>query len=272
MVRTFAVIGDPINHSLSPAMHNAAFLEAGMDCTYIAYHVPRGDLPAGLDSLRAAGIEGYNVTIPHKVDIMEHLDSVSEECSLIGAANLVHDRDGRRRGFNTDMEGFLKPLISRDVPLSGCRVLLLGAGGAARAGASGLAARGVSHIHVCNRDAGKARGLAEHCSRLGASSSSGPLPSYVEGGFDLVVNATSVGMNGGPSPVDMSRVPPEVVAYDMVYRPVRTSFLAQAEGAGAATIPGWEMLLHQAVLSFSILHGRDAPVPAMKRALLGVFG
>jgi shikimate dehydrogenase len=271
MVRTFAIIGDPINHSLSPAMHNAAFLDTGMDCTYIAYRVLRGDLPAGLDSLRAAKIEGFNVTMPHKVDIMEYLDSVSEECSLIGAANLVHDRGGRRRGFNVDMEGFLRPLLSRNVHLSGCRVLLLGAGGAARAGASGLAARGVSHIHVCNRDAEKARGLAAHCSDMGVSSSSGPLPSYVEGGFDLVVNATSVGMNGGPSPVDVSRMSPDAVVYDMVYRPVRTSFLAQAEGAGASTVPGWEMLLHQAALSFSILHDREAPIRAMKRALVGVF-
>ncbi|MCE2508137.1 MAG: shikimate dehydrogenase [Nitrosopumilaceae archaeon] len=271
MVRTFAVIGDPIDHSLSPAMHNAAFLEARMDCTYIAYRVPRGEVPEGLDSLRAAGIEGFNVTIPHKVAVMEHLDSVSEECSLIGAANLVHDRGGRRRGFNTDMEGFLGPLLSRNVPLPGCRVLLLGAGGAARAGASGLAARGASHIHICNRNVEKARSLAEHCSRMGVSSSSGPLPSYVEAGFDLVVNATSVGMNGGPSPADMGRVSPGVVAYDMVYRPVRTSFLEQAEDAGAVIIPGWEMLLHQAALSFSILHDREAPVQTMKRALVGVF-
>ena len=271
MVRTFAVIGDPINHSLSPPMHNAAFHQTGMDCTYIAYRVPRGELAVGLDSLRAAGIEGFNVTIPHKVDIMTYLDSVSEECSLVGAANLVRDRDGRRRGFNTDMDGFLRPLLSRDIGLSGCRVLLLGAGGAARAAVFGLASKGISHIHVCNRDVQKARKLAAQCSEMGISSGSGPLPSYVEGGFDLVVNATSVGMNGGPSPADMSRIPPDTVAYDMVYKPMRTSFLVQAAGAGASIIPGWEMLLEQAVISFSILLGVDAPVSAMKRVLTGAF-
>ena len=271
MVRTFAVIGDPINHSLSPSIHNAAFHQTGMDCTYIAYRVPRGELAVGLDSLRAAGIEGFNVTIPHKVDIMQHLDSVSKECSLVGAANLVQDRDGRRRGFNTDMDGFLRPILSRNIPLSGCRVLLLGAGGAARAAASGLASKDISHIHVCNRDVQKARSLAAHCSEMGVSSSSGPLPSYVEGGFDLVVNATSVGMNGGPPPADMSRIPPDAVAYDMVYKPMQTSFLAQAAEAGAATILGWEMLLEQAVISFSILLGMDAPVSAMKRVLTGGF-
>ena len=271
MTRTYAIIGDPVSHSLSPAMYNAAFRDAGMDCTYIAYRVPAGELAEGVESLRAAGIHGYNVTIPHKIGVMEYLDSVSKECSLVGAANLVRDRDGRRRGFNTDMDGVLGPLASRDVSISGLRVMMLGSGGAARAAASGLASRGVSRIHICGRTPGNARSLADHCSRLGVSASSGPMPPRVEGGFDLVVNATPVGMNGGASPSDMSRTSPDTITYDMVYTPVRTAFLEQAEKAGAATIPGWEMLLEQAVISFGILHGTEAPADAMRRALVGAF-
>lgn len=273
MVQTFAVIGDPIEHSPSPAMHNAAFRHLGMDCTYIAYRIPKDELHEGLESLRAAGVMGFNVTMPHKVEIMSYLDSVSEECSLVGAANLVHDKGGRRRGFNADMGGFLRPLLSRNVRLSGFRVLLVGAGGAARAGMLGLAAQGVSHIHICNRDTQRARDLAGQCSKMGISSSSGPLPSCVKDGFNLVVNATSVGMNSDSSPVDMNSVSPDTVVYDMVYTPIHTTFLKQAKKAGSdVIIPGWEMLLAQAVLSFDILHDREAPVQAMKQALVGTFG
>lgn len=271
MARTFAIIGDPIDHSLSPAMYNAAFLRARMDCTYMAYRIPAGELEYGLHSLRSVGVEGYNVTIPHKIPIMEYLDSVSEECSLVGAANLVTDREGVRRGFNVDMDGFLGPLKSRNISLSGRRVILLGAGGAARAAASGLAGQDVAHMHVCARNTHQAKNLASHCSKLGASVSSGPMPSYVEDCFDLVVNATPVGMNGGASVSDVSGISVDTIAYDMVYVPIRTTFLTQAEDAGAATIPGWEMLLEQAILSFAILHDRKAPADAMKRALMGGF-
>lgn len=271
-MKTFAVIGDPINHSLSPAVHNAAFKSLGMDCAYMAYRVPREELAEGVASLRESGVAGFNVTIPHKISITDHLDSVAESCSVVGAANTIHNESGSLRGHNTDMEGFMRPLRNSGARIRGGRALLLGAGGAARAAAAGLVREGIGSILVCNRDRERARGLAEYCGGLGATVDHGPLPSFVAGGFDMVVNATSAGMGGVPFPVDMSGVDPDTIIYDMVYRPIRTDFVAQAKAAGAKhVIYGWEMLLAQAALSFEIWHGVEAPVDVMRRTLLGGF-
>ena len=141
MTKTFAVIGDPIDHSLSPNMHNAAFKELDMDCTYLAYRVPKDELVEGIESLKKIQIAGFNVTIPHKVKIMKYLDKVDEDCSLIGAANTVSNNDGELKGYNTDMEGFLDPLKKRELQIKDSTVLLLGAGGAARAIVAGFAKR-----------------------------------------------------------------------------------------------------------------------------------
>ncbi len=139
MTKTFAVIGDPIDHSMSPNIHSAAFRELGMDCAYIAYRIPKGELADGLEGLKKISIAGFNVTIPHKIEMMGHLDRVDEACSLIGAANTVANTDGMLKGYNTDMDGFLDPLRERLPVIRGSSVLLLGAGGAARAVVAGLA-------------------------------------------------------------------------------------------------------------------------------------
>ena len=139
MVKTYAVIGDPIDHTLSPNIHNAAFRELGLDCTYIGYRIPKGELAAGIESLKKIKISGFNVTIPHKVEMIKFLDNVSEECSVIGATNTVSNVDGRLRGYNTDMDGFLDPLKRRNLSVKDSSVLLIGAGGAARAITAGIA-------------------------------------------------------------------------------------------------------------------------------------
>ena len=124
MVKTYAVIGDPIDHSLSPNIHNAAFRELGLDCTYIAYRIPKGELAAGIEALKKIKISGFNVTIPHKIEMIKFLDSVNEDCSIIGATNTVSNDDGRLIGYNTDMEGFLDPLKRRKINLADTKVLL----------------------------------------------------------------------------------------------------------------------------------------------------
>lgn len=219
----------------------------------------------------ASGISGFNVTIPHKVSVMEHLDSVAESCSLVGAANVVSCADGQMRGYNTDMDGFLRPLDEHHVRLPGMRVLLLGAGGAARAAAAALATSGVSGVTICNRTLQTAKDLSEYCTRLGADSTYGPLPDKVPEEFDMVVNATAAGMGGTPYPVNTGTILEGTIMYDMVYRPITTAFLRAGIDAGGHPIYGWEMLLSQAELSFEVWLGTKAPRAAMKRVLLGGF-
>ena len=265
---TYALIGDPVGRSLSPAMHNAAFRELGMDSAYIAYRVPPGGLGEAVPALREARIAGYNVTIPHKVGIMEHLDRTDEACSLIGAANTVSDTEGTMRGYNTDMDGFLEPLLSRGLDLGGTSALVVGTGGAARAAVAGLAKEGAGRITISSRSAQNGRDMARFAGRLGQEAeAAGPMPDV--SGHDLVVNATPAGAGGGPPAVKTGGLTSGMTVYDMVYSPARTQLLRAARGAGAEPVYGHEMLLAQAVRSFQIWHGRDDARAHMKKALVG---
>ena len=151
MLRTFAVIGDPIDHSLSPTIHNAAYRQLDLECTYIAYKINKNELESGIQSLKSIKISGFNVTIPHKIEIMKLLDDVDEDCKLIGAANTIVNDNGSLKGYNTDMDGFLEPIKNRDIPIKNSNVLLLGAGGASRAIIAGFAKEHVKKITVINR-------------------------------------------------------------------------------------------------------------------------
>lgn len=269
--RTFAIIGDPIDHSLSPAIHNASYRHLKMNCMYMAYRIPPDELDAGVESLKRAGIAGFNVTIPHKVAIMKYLDHVDETCGTIGAANTVRIKEGMTYGYDTDMDGFLKPLIDRSVRLKGARILLLGAGGAARAAILGFIKNGAGHITIYNRTVAKAESLSEFCHKYGVSSDSGPIPDIIPDEFDIIANSTSIGMGDGRQPASVQNISKDTVVYDMVYRPITTPLLEQASAVGAETIRGWEMLLGQAELAFKILTGVKAPGDVMKRSLLGGF-
>lgn len=263
---TYAIVGDPVGSSLSPALHNAAFRELGMDSSYIAYRVPPGELAEAVGALREAGISGYNVTIPHKVGIMDHLDRLDEACSLAGAANTVEDRGGTLRGYNTDIDGFIEPLASRGTDLKGIRVLIAGTGGAARAAVAGLAREGAGRLDILSRSAQRARDLAGFAGSLGLGA--GPAaPGQDASGYDLLVNATPAGTGGGPPALPTAGLGPGAVVYDMVYMPARTQLLRAALEAGASAVYGRQMLLAQAVRSFRIWHGRDGARAPMERAL-----
>ena len=132
MGKSFAVIGDPINHSLSPNIHSAAFRELNLDSSYIGYRIPKGELESGVEGLKKIKISGFNVTIPHKIEMMKYLDKMDESCSIIGAVNTVVNNDGVLKGYNTDMDGFLEPLKKRNISIQDKKILLIGAGGAAR--------------------------------------------------------------------------------------------------------------------------------------------
>ena len=267
---TYAVIGDPIDHSLSPAMHNAAFRALKMDCSYIACRVRRGELRDGIASLGAAKIAGFNVTIPHKVEIMDLLDYIDPECVKVGACNTVSVREGRLEGHNTDMRGFLDPLERRGIDVSGSNTLVLGAGGAARAIVFGLV-RKRARVTVAARSAEHARSISEMAERADGKIRTIPFSEAVLAapGCEMIINATPIGMHSAQTPVPIDSITAGTTVYDIVYRPVMTALLAGALKRGATVVHGYEMLLSQATASFEIWHGTKPPYDEMKLAVLG---
>jgi shikimate dehydrogenase len=169
MSKSFAVIGDPIDHSLSPNIHSAAFREMDLDSSYIAYRIPKGELAEGIEGLKKIKIDGFNITIPHKIEMMKYLDKIDESCSLIGAVNTVSNKDGVLKGYNTDMDGFLEPFKKKELKIVDTKVLLIGAGGAARAIVAGFAKEKAKSITIANRTLEKAENLSEFAKSIGKS-------------------------------------------------------------------------------------------------------
>lgn len=273
MLKTYAVIGDPIEHSLSPNIHNAAFRELGLDCTYIAYRIPKEELASGIEALKKIKISGFNVTTPHKIQMMKFLDKVNEECSLIGATNTVSNEDGKLIGYNTDMDGFIDPFKRRNLKIKGTNVLLIGAGGAARAITAGFAKERAKEITVANRTLQNANSLIEFANKIGIDAHAMALDKVGESAsdFDIIVNASSVGLNNESSPISTKTISEKSIVYDIVYKPVNTDLIKQSKRNGATIIYGYEMLLGQAALAFKIWHKIDAPYETMKKSILGVF-
>ena len=273
MGKTFAVIGDPIDHSLSPHIHSSAFRELGLDCSYIGYKIPRGELKDGIEGLKKINIDGFNITVPHKIEMMKYLDKTDESCSLIGAVNTVVNIKGVLKGYNTDMDGFLEPIKKRELVIRDSRVLLLGAGGAARAIAAGLAKEKAKSVTIANRTLKNADNLAEFAKKIGLDCSTMKIEDVrcQTGDYDVIINATSVGLKNEPSPISLEGIDGKTIIYDIVYRPMNTDFIKQAKDRGATIVFGYEMLLGQAARAFEIWHDMKAPYNVMKKALLGGF-
>ena len=166
MGKSFAVIGDPINHSLSPNIHSAAFRELNLDSSYIGYRIPKGELESGVEGLKKIKISGFNVTIPHKIEMMKYLDKMDESCSIIGAVNTVVNNEGTLKGYNTDMDGFLEPLKKRNISIKDKKILLIGAGGAARAIIAGMSKEKAEEVDIANRTTKNAEKLSEFATRI----------------------------------------------------------------------------------------------------------
>ena len=273
MTKTYAIIGDPIDHSLSPAIHNAAFGFLGMDCVYIAYRIPKGELAQGVEALKKIQISGFNVTIPHKVDMMKLLNGADDDCKTIGATNTVVNENGSLKGYNTDMGGFLDPIKKRNINCKDSDVLLVGAGGAARAIVVGFAKEKVRKITIANRTKERADELIKFANKLGLESGYTDLTNAgdIAGKYKFIVNATSVGLKGNACPISTRTITKDSIVYDIVYMPVETELIEQSKKPGATIIYGWEMLLAQAMRSFEIWTKRPAPYEAMKLTLLGRF-
>ena len=244
MTKTFAVIGDPIEHSLSPNIHNAAFRELDLDCTYIAYKIPKNELDSGLDALKKIKISGLNVTIPHKIDIMKFLDGMDESSKLIGASNTIANENGELVGYNTDMEGFLEPITQRELDIKNSNVLLYGAGGAARAIIVAFAKHGAKKITIINRTLEKGNELGELGRKLGLNSEVTNVENFVgTDKYDFIINSTSIGMKNENFPISQDLIDENTVVYDIVYKPINTDLIKKAKNANALFIYGYEMLL-----------------------------
>jgi len=260
------LIGDPVGHSLSPAMHNAALRACGLLWQYELLETPRARLAQVVQRLRADDCVGANVTIPHKQAIIEYLDEVTPLAQRIGAVNTILRRDGKLIGENTDVYGITQTLREANVALRGARVVVLGAGGAARATVFALAAEGASSIGIINRTEERAHALADalrqHHPHLHVTVNQNDALASAH----LIINATSVGMmprsDESPLPAEV-RLARNVVVFDLVYRPRLTRLLREAARAGARTLDGLGMLVHQGAAAFTLWTGRVAPVAVM---------
>jgi shikimate dehydrogenase len=270
--RLFGVLGDPVDHSLSPAMHNAAFAACELPYLYLRYRVPTDALPQALAEARQLDMGGLNLTVPLKEVAITLLDDVTAEARRIGAVNTIVFEDGRLHGDNTDARGFLRSLEGR-VALDGAHVVLIGAGGSARAVGTALATAGCTHVTVANRSLARASDLARALEDLGPIRTTIASLDALEDGIGLadarlVVNTTSTGLEGEPIAVRHGATPHDCVFMDLVYGAQPTPFLRAAARARRRTLDGSGMLLHQGALAFEAWTGRPAPLDAMRRALV----
>jgi shikimate dehydrogenase len=273
--KTYCIIGDPIHHSLSPAMQNAAFAAKGLNCTFIAFRVPEAELKESIESLRSINIAGFNVTTPHKTQVIRYLDELESTAKKAAAVNTVNNIEGIFRGYNTDVYGFIEPLRKRQVDFQDMHVLLLGSGGAARAVVVALAEQnGIAKLVIANRDMQRANELSNLGVGLGMKCEVIPLDRAQDSSpsCDLIVNATTLGMNNESSVIDYEHIQKGSIVYDIVYRPLVTDLIENAKYAQASIVYGYEMLIEQGARAFEIWTGLSAPREAMKKNLLGIFG
>ena len=270
--RLAAVIGAPVRHSLSPALLNAAFAEAGLDWRFMALEVAEGEAGEALDAVRSLGLIGLSVTMPHKAAVAAAVDERTDEAETLDAVNCVVVEGDRLVGHNTDGDGFLDGL-RHDAGLepSGRRAVVLGAGGAARAIVLALARAGAAEVVVVNRTASRAKVAAALAGSAGRVVGPGEVPEAVAAA-DLVVNATSVGMAGDKAmPVDPEAVALGAVVVDLVYHPQETAWLAALRGRGIEAHNGVSMLVFQAARAFVLWTGSEAPVVVMDAAARAVL-
>jgi shikimate dehydrogenase len=274
-VNTYCIIGDPIQYSLSPAMYNAAFNSLGLSSTYIAFRVPKEELEQSIYSLRSINIAGFNVTSPHKVEIINYMNVLDRSVEKAQAVNTVHNLQGTFKAYNTDVQGFIEPLHKRKISFNGMTILILGAGGAARAVIAALSSEmGIFEIKIVNRHQISAKGLANIGSNLGLKCNTIDGSSIQEAAAKshLIVNTIPFGRNTLQSTISYKNISKDSIIYDIVYKPVVTDLIENAQFAGAQVIYGYEMLLEQGLISFEIWTGRPAPRDIMKKALFGSFG
>jgi len=274
--RAAGVIGSPIRHSLSPAIFNAAFAAAGLDWAYLAFEVPEGAAGLAMAGVRALGLEGLSVTMPHKAAVIEGLDALSKDADALGAVNCISRRGVLLHGDNTDGAGLLDALrLDEGIEVAGSRCAVVGAGGAGRAVARALGQAGAASIAVINRSPAPAELAVEVAGSTARVGTADDLETA-----DLVVNATPLGMGvvvstaGEPEPLpfDVARLGTGQVVIDLVYHPAVTPLLAAARDQGLRTVNGLGMLIHQAAHAFRLWTSEDPPLEAMSAAAVAGLG
>ncbi len=272
------VLGYPVAENPTCVMQDAAFAELGLQWRYLTMEVRSEDLPDAMRGVRALGMRGVNLTIPHKVAVMALLDEIASDAKLIGAVNTVRREGDRLIGENTDGKGFLRGLRESGVDPRGRRIVVLGAGGAARAITVELALAGAAELIVVNRSAERGRGLvADLETRTGASARFQPWNATVAIGpeTDVLVNATSIGLypdvDAMPA-VDLKSARSDLLVCDVIPNPPETRLVLSARAQGLRTLTGLPMLVYQGTIGFEMWTGRPAPEAAMKRALEQAFG
>jgi shikimate dehydrogenase len=269
------LFGHPVGHSLSPLMHNCAFQKMGLPFIYAAFDIEPTHIGSAVESIRALGLRGVNVTIPHKVAVMPFLDEIDEEARQIGAVNTIVNENGRLIGYNTDGRGYVQSLIEEeDIHPAHARVLMLGAGGAARGVALALIRAGVERVLITNRTYAKAEQLAVELSHLFPGKhiraiSKEQIASAIREST-LLVQTTSIGMHpdNEASPIPAEYLHSGLLVSDLIYNPLQTRIQRDALAAGARTHSGAGMFIYQGALSFEYWTGTKAPVDAMKEVVL----
>ena len=257
--RVAAVIGSPVRHSLSPALHNAGFAATGVDWVYTAFEVAAGQAGAALDAMRVLGFGGLSVTMPHKQAVAELVDELDPAAAALRSVNtVVVLGDGRLKGYSTDGAGFVASLAAQGVVVGGAHVGVIGAGGAARAIIDAVARAGAARVTIVNRSAERAIGAVE----LAGEIASVDVPERLAD-CDIVVNATSVGMGSTELPCDIGVLHAAQVVADIVYHPRYTALLTAATKVGARTVEGFGMLVHQAVLQQQLWTGATVDAAVM---------
>lgn len=264
-MHVFGLLGNPVGHSLSPPMHEAAYDDLGMDARYVTFEPDPDDLGAAIDGADALGIAGLNVTIPFKEDALDRVES-DEMATRVGAVNTIDFSGAEPTGHNTDVAGVRRAFAHHDVALAEQDAVVVGAGGAARATVFALADAGANSIHVANRTESRAKSLADDLDNRVTAGSLDTLESRVADAT-ILVNATSVGMEEDCSPVPSEVLHGNLAVLDAVYRPLDTRLLREAREQGSTTIDGAWMLLYQGVEAFEQWTGRNAPVTEMNAAL-----
>lgn len=275
MKKLFAVIGDPIAQSMSPVMHNDLFEKYKINADYLPFRVKAEDLGDAVKGLKAIGVGGFNVTVPHKTNIIPFLDGVDELALSIGAVNTVVNEDGRLIGYNTDGPGFLTGLVPSFPSLKGKKILVIGAGGAARAIYFTLAKEGPLVIDLANRTIDKARSLIQDCPYEVPSSALSleeAAVSLVE--YDLIVQTTMIGMapNISEQPINLDHLNDQAMVCDIIYNPLETRVLQAARLKGARTQNGIDMFVYQGALAFEKWTGIFPDVQRMKENVLKQLG
>ena len=256
--KLYCLIGHPISKSLSPIIHNNFFKLNNLNNIYLAFDIDEGEIKNTIHALKAINVQGFNVTIPYKIKIMNSLDEISKEAKLIGAVNTVKNENGKLIGYNTDGLGFLKSLEDKNIDIKNKNVLVIGAGGAANAICTSLALAGINKIYINNRNIDKAKKLAKKLKiqfpNLNVNYGDLSLNNVFKEEIHMVINCTSVGMypNIDEIPILLNGFSKDLIVYDIVYKPSKTKFLKIGEDNGYTTIGGLSMLINQGLYSEKI--------------------